>query len=189
MRSLGKSLILCGTLYVIGNDEIGGIGQLVNANRGEINICVPDKIQEIKDFLDYVYEEDENIRWFIAELYEIIPKKWFIDALNAQCVWLAYYEGQAIGMVVLRECNPWREFRANGIDRMELRSILVAKGTRSRGVGRALFKVLQNRARMKGAKWLTVNAISEAIPFYIKLGFKDARETTDIGFFMEKKIA
>jgi GNAT superfamily N-acetyltransferase len=182
-----NGLILLGALQTIYSQDLGNLNKPIYVRHPRVTICNTDKIQDIRDFLDYVYEEDRSIKWFIDELTEAIKGEWFRSALNTQCVWLAYDENKAVGMAVLRVLNPWWDDLANGYDRMELQSLLVTNAMRSCGIGRSLYKVVENAAKAKGAKWLTLNAVAEAIPFYLKLGFEDARKTK-YGFFMKKKL-
>lgn len=188
MWSACNGLIFLGALQAIYGEDVGIVSKSMYVSDPRVTIRNAHKIQDIKDFLDYVYEEDKTLRWFIDELNEAITENWFRIALNNQCVWLAYDEHKVVGMAVLRVLNPWWDDLANGDDRMELQSLLVSNVMRSRGIGRILYQVVENSAIAKGAQWLTLNAVAEAIPFYLKLGFEDAQKTR-YGFFMKKKLS
>ena len=82
------------------------------------------------------------------------------DAIEAGEVWVAEESDAIVGLL---EIVP--EGRA-----AELRLIFVEPGAVRSGVGRALWRHAEKRARAHGAKTLALDADPNAVPFYERMG-------------------
>jgi GNAT superfamily N-acetyltransferase len=84
------------------------------------------------------------------------------DAIEAGEVWVAEESDAIVGLL---EIVP--EGRA-----AELRLIFVEPGAVRSGVGRALWRHAEKRARAHGAKTLALDADPNAVPFYERMGMR-----------------
>jgi ElaA protein len=84
------------------------------------------------------------------------------DGRDADCLhWLAWQDGEAVGTARLRAVP--------GGQKAERVAVLPA--FRDRGVGAALMRALEACAWQRGAAQLLLHAQSDAVPFYLRLGY------------------
>ncbi|PLR97581.1 GNAT family N-acetyltransferase [Bacillus sp. T33-2] len=96
-----------------------------------------------------------------------VPEEEEIDQHEAEAVHFVLYDGSSPG-------GAGRFRVIDGIGKVE--RICVLKGQRNTGAGKALMNRIEDYAKANGITSLKLNAQTQAIPFYAKLGYETVSE-------------
>jgi len=62
----------------------------------------------------------------------------------------------------------------------QVRFMAVEEGYQKLGIGSKILKELENRLREKGAEYIVLNSRDTAIPFYLKHGYSEVKQTVTL---------
>jgi len=120
----------------------------------------------------FIYEENGRILGFLA--YQNWRHSFLTPSLRKFIATYGFFEGILKTVILLFTGFSFR------VNEMHIRSIVVSKSARGRGIGTKLFNAMMSYAKKKKVKTVTldvVNTNSRAKMLYERLGFSAVKET------------